>query len=408
MNVDYIIFYEHASRELEADIRLKLELDKFGFKGVVLPIHYNRYINVLKYNPKIIILPFLYKFNDSHFIRYFRIMKPSIVIINMHSEQIGTTDSQKRMMPLDEKSKRVFHFVWGKHFKNLLIQQGVSKDSIFAYGSIRNDLLFQYDNIDKNDKSILIPTSFSMTFVDKKYIESAIKKRNINREIFMKGLSFRFKSRNKFFRIIYELSIKKPKYTIKLCPHPYVDLKEYTYKFCEINNIKKLPHNVLVERNGSIAKAMSDCEFIIVWHSTSILEAYIMKKKILQLAPIDFPVDEQLQYMKYIPIGKNVNDCVTFLENKSFHNLDLDEYIKDIYGQLDGKASTRIANKIKEFIINYSEIEGNKLAIFNLKIKLLFKSLYVDLVKNILRKSKLLDKIFPTYKGIMEDFKEVR
>lgn len=408
MKIDYIIFYEHIARELEANIMLKKKLDNKGLKGVILPIHFNTYINVLKYQPRVIILPFLYKYDDSYFAKVMKKFNKNLIIVNLHSEQIGNKESQSRMMPLDEKSKNVYHFVWGDFFKNLLIKDGVPEEIVFSYGSIRNDLLIRYKERPINPKKVLIPTSFSMTFVDSSYIEAAIKGRNIERAQFLESIEFRRKSRDEFFKIINSVANTLSDYEFVLRPHPYTDLLQYENTFCEVNLINEIPKNITIERKGSIAEALSSCSSVIVWHSTSVLEAQIMGKKVFQLVPIEFGEDDYMKYMDYVQRGKNEEDCINFLKSNKNDNLSFNNYINYIYGEVDGNASERVANKIHELLNNIDYQNSNSLENFLLYIKLFIKSISVDFSKNLLLKIGLLDKIKPRFKGILEDHIEIK
>ena len=137
-DVDYVIYYEHIAREFESVKNLKEKLDLLGFNGVVLPIHFNRYSNIIKYKPKLVILPFFYSRKTVIADLYDRLYL-NVKFLNLHSEQIFDETTKYFQQPQDDFSVNSYHISWGERFANLLIESGVKKDLIFKSGSIRND-----------------------------------------------------------------------------------------------------------------------------------------------------------------------------------------------------------------------------------------------------------------------------
>ena len=132
--IDYIIYYEHVSRELEGVKRLHERLKEKHLRGVVLPIHFNIYTNILKYKPKIIITPFFYNENTPKHIKMFKEMYNNVLVLNLHSEQITNESTVKYKLPQDIISKNVFHASWGEKYKEKLIEIGVPEKNIFVTG----------------------------------------------------------------------------------------------------------------------------------------------------------------------------------------------------------------------------------------------------------------------------------
>ncbi len=403
IKVDYVIFYEHVTRELESVERVKLYLDSMGYKGVILPIHYNRYFNVLRFKPKVVVVPYLYSKHNSTYMRYKKLYK-GVQCLNLHSEQISNENTVDFLLPSDDYSRGVYHISWGDKFAKELKQIGIEKSKIFITGSIRNDSIIDHKKeIEDISNNILVPTSFSLTMVSEEYIENLTQA--MDRKKLDRNIEFMRKSRDAFFKIIYKLSQKLSLKNFHLRPHPHVDIDIYKQIFMEINQISKIPSNIIIERKGSIQKFFSKGDKIIAWHSTSILEGSMMKKDVAILAPIEFPKHMYMDFMDYIKILKTEKDIFNFIANKNKKESLLDNYIYNNFYKIDGLSSLRVAGVIASIIEEKKEEVQIKSKIYFCLLLLNF--LIKDTFKNILLKLNVLDKLNKNYKGIIEDCVEI-
>lgn len=409
MRVDYILYYEHVERELDSLLILKNKLKEYNLSGVILPIHYNIYKNILKYSPKVIILPFLYDWEDSFIANAYRKLDSNTIIFDLHSEQIGNNDFQDFMLPKKVKDKNIYHFVWGEFFYKLLISNGIKENNVFITGSIRNDLIFNKIGLSYQSNKVLIPTSFSLTFASEDYITNIIKSRGLDKDKFIETVSFHKKTRDAFFEEIYLTSLNLKNYQFILRPHPYVDINEYTKYFLFINKIDMMPKNIIIERSRSIAEAMVSCEYIIGWNSTSLLEGSILKKKVIQLIPFEIHSGIKMDFQNMFPICKNHNELIDLLTNyyEFSNDIGVKNYINNVYSEIDGKVADRMALRIHEILNN---IYKNKSKHINFKFKLflIYKVITIDLPKTFLHKMGLLHKFKLSYRGILNDNREYK
>lgn len=401
--IDFIIFYEHIAREFDSVELLHSYMSFLGFSGVVLPVHFNRYKYVLKYNPKIIVAPYYYSKYDV-FDNYLKLY-PDTVLINLHSEQISSKLSAAHMLPNDEKTRNVLHCVWGKNFAKQLIESGVDKSKIFITGSIRNDLTYFLSHKSQEpSNTILAPTSFSLSFLDKNETDDLItifKDKNKVDEL----IDFTKKSRDAFFKIIYKFSLlsKTGSEKILLRPHPHVSLSEYERKFCEVNGLNCLPDNIIINRDGSIQENIAHCKKLIAWNSTSALEAAMMKKKVVLLVPYAFPDFMDCDFLYYFPIANDEKSLQKHIINSEIDPR-VDDYLSDTYYEIDGKTHIRIGKILSDCIIRCKK-NHNK----NIRYMLYFFIKYVlyDIPKNILHRIGILGKLYPYYRGILMDDKTI-
>jgi surface carbohydrate biosynthesis protein len=396
-NIDFIIFYEHVARELESDKLLYNYLCHLGYTGVVLPIHFNRYVNLLRYQPKLIIMPFLY--NQTKEADLYKELYPDVQILNLHSEQISSKLSEGHMLPRHEKTRNCYHISWGEDFAKQLHKSGVSSQNIFVTGSIRNDLISVYKN-SLSEKIILIPTSFSLSFITEEEKQDYINNKTfIDEKHTEEIINFTKNTRDAFFKIIYEFSTSiSNEYTIILRPHPHVGISEYIKCFLEINSLKELPDNIKVIREGAVQSAIAKCECVISQGSTTALEAAMMSKRTFLLMPYKLPDEMYCEFMDYFPKATNFSELLELFKETEI-NPALKNYLFRTYFKLDGKSFIRVSKVVQKILEEKLPNRINRKKI----LKPLLKILFVDLPKNILLHFGLLGKIFSFYRGITED-----
>ena len=299
--------------------------------------------------------------------------------------------------PQDKYAREVEHICWGECFAKSLVQNGVDKNNIYLTGSIRNDGMVLNKN-NENKEDILICTSFSNTFVTPKYIDIVLDQHDMDRKKYLKKIEITKQMRDAYFKDINQFAGKNPKKTIILRPHPYVELKDYEECYLSVNNLKKLPTNILIKREGSVHEAISKASTVICWQSGVLLDSSIMQKKVYLLEPFDIPDFMKVQFSKNFTKIKSLTE----IYDNNLNQDDINSYIEYIYGKVDGKSSDRVASLICHLI--YNNFNGFK----NINLKKFFTLLlssYKDLVIILLKKINLLSSLFPLYNGVSEDEK---
>jgi|GEM_PF-3279319 len=398
--IDYIIFYEHVAREYESVLRLQSKLNTRGLKGVVLPIHYWRYASIAFFKPKCVVMPFLYGRDIDQHLKIQKVYGETL-IININSEQILDNNSKKSNLPKDTYSRSATQCVWGERFAKELINCGVDKRNIFHTGSIRHDILNELKK-EKNSshEAILIPTSFSKTFVSPEYVE----KINLDKQTLKERIKHVTQIRNIFFKDILDLANRYNEKIFTLRPHPYVELEHYKKVFLEVNNEKKLPENIIIERDGTIQEALVSVEKVISWFTTTIVDAYLMNKEIMIYDPIDSTEKINSELFRLTPKANSFKKIEEFVssESNSQSISALDSYIKHVYGTIDGRATDRLSYLIHAKVQKKKHGKKiNKIEYF----KALLKTVYIDGAKYLLLKLGILGNFVPFYSGIQEDHK---
>lgn len=141
-----IIFYEHVSREYDACVNLKTEIEKqsdvevfiYSFQFQVL----DSYLLSLKRKIDMIVIPYAYKESSILPIAALINKTPKPYILNLHHEQIGGEFNEHRLFPVDDYTKNhIIHLVWTNWFKEKLIKEGINENLIYVTGNIRTDIL---------------------------------------------------------------------------------------------------------------------------------------------------------------------------------------------------------------------------------------------------------------------------
>ena len=104
--IDVLILIEHKSRELESASLIKFFLEKKGFTVIIDSIKFHKESVVLKYKPKIAIVPWVYSNKELDLFRNFNRFGPDTIIVNMHHEQISNDGSDAFIVPKDDAKKQ--------------------------------------------------------------------------------------------------------------------------------------------------------------------------------------------------------------------------------------------------------------------------------------------------------------
>jgi len=397
--VDFVLFYEHVPREFSSVMRLKKVLESQGLRGVIFPKHFYKYLAVVAFNPRVIVLPYLYsERNDQHLM--FESVYGEIPVLNLHSEQLHDETTKAFQMPHDDYARCCFHISWGERFADALKDHGVPVDLIFKAGSIRNDDTFFKSRMKSDGFRVLIPTAFSKTFVSEEYIKKLTALDAIDEEMYLEKVEYTRKVRDCFFRDVFKLSLDNRNVQFVFRPHPYVELDEYEKVFCRVNGVSSLPSNVKVERNGSVQNDIASALKVITWYSSTALDAYLMGRDVIVYEPVETPQYMKIGFMDYFKSTSDIVGLDSFLNSPVTEiNECIDSYIGEVYGDVDGRSCERVASVIRKIARNDDVLRVNK----RVYIIMLLKVLYIDIPKVILNKLGILPLFKPFYKGVQHD-----
>ncbi|WP_165173305.1 hypothetical protein [Adlercreutzia sp. ZJ242] len=136
-----IVFFEHKMRELPALRRLRDELVRRGHAVNIYSIAfewYDAYRRAKKNGIDVLLVPWCYRSEQFWRFSPFYEVNSNVKMINLHHEQITPKLTECVLMPRDEAACMYpYHFCWTEHFKQGLIDSGVSKERAFVVGNLR-------------------------------------------------------------------------------------------------------------------------------------------------------------------------------------------------------------------------------------------------------------------------------
>jgi len=407
IRLDYVLYVEHRVRELGMAILINYYLNQFNINGVILPVHFNKYKNLVRYYPKLVAFPFCYSRKNEEFQRCSD-MYGDLIQLNLHQEQITTKEGQEYMLPSDDYSRDVYHIAWGCDFAKRLVASGVKPYKIFITGSPRHDLFFVQKRLTKSDVGtilgidsskpwILVAENFSAAFSTDDYINKIA---DNGFPTYKKNLKLVKKSRDKFVQIIFAYAKNNPDVQIIYRPHPMVSISSYKELFSNLCK-ENLP-NLIILREYSVNTWFNLCDSVITWTSTTALEAASFGKRVVLLHPAEVPSNYDMEWLKFFPIAHDLFELDQFLKaSENNDNERLSQYLKKTYGETDGLASLRIALAIRYLL---QSVQLNQKIVLKEYIKNINKAFYVDMTKYCLMKMNLLHKLKPFYAGLLDDY----
>lgn len=403
--IDVLIYFEHISRELDSCFMLKYQLDRVGISSKVLPIHRNRYLNIIKYKPKMIIVPFLFADKIDRLLADFNDCYGEVQCLNLHHEQFYNDMTKSHFMPKNKMARSVYHLSWTKSFADDLIENGVEENKILILGNARTDNFYikpskkVLDFKNGYNKLIFIPTSFSWAFVEEDYF---LIKAKLDPIKFRKQKDLTLKTIDIFFRSIREIASSHEDMIFVLRPHPFEDIDKYTASLKSVCEAP-LEKNIRIIREGNVYDWLAISDLVIGWITTVSMEATLFNRKNIIFQPVKLDSEMQTEFItKYDEIIDNKNKLEQIIENIDNYepnNLNLKQYVTKAFGCADGNVNMRIAVDVKN-IISSSDFNPNNSS------KLLnnfFKAFRIDFFKNIFIRLNLLPIYNSMYSGLMED-----
>lgn len=287
---DFVIFYEHRTRELESVCLLKEELRNRGYcVRVANTLFWRAFSTFLFYRPKVLVVPWLYGDQEVAFFNRFPV--PVRKIVNLQCEQIYTPHDREdpKIYPQGE-AKKAFHICWGKKEKEYLSEAGIPKNKLLLTGSISMDIdrpmfhsffmsrheLAQKYRLDEASPWNLFISSFS-------YVGLSEERLHEIEQVFPFAFELEDisgKTRSILLKWFEKYAVSHPETIFIYRPHPSERQdSELTALACRIRNFRVI--------NGeSVRQWIFCCDKINNWYSTSINDVCFLGKNSSTLRPV--------------------------------------------------------------------------------------------------------------------------
>ncbi len=352
--MDFVIYFEHETRELQNCMLIKKGLSKKGFSVELVQVKtYRAILYKTLIRPKVLIVPYCYSDRDvKEFVPYNN--RNPVKIINLQWEQVLSNAWEKLGYHNPRgTAKDVYHVTWGPKTKERLTKNNVNKNNILLTGAIHLDFLkshFRHYFLSKEELSIIYKIDKTKKWV--LYISSFVFS-SLNEDKLIE-LKERFRKEtektcgNEIVDSMFELTKRSREKTLdwvdKLLesedivfiyrPHPS-EKKEMS----DILKLKeKYPNKFDYIAEYSVSQWIMACDISTTWFSTSIIEAYYADKPCFVIRPIGFPEDKDCLIFRGSEI---IDDYETFREKILQSDVNSCEYqfplnkslITDYYGE---------------------------------------------------------------------------
>lgn len=318
MRLDYLIIYEHASRELETDCYLASILKHRGYKVKIIN---RKYLWRVFLDPKVIITPYLYGDNDVHEFTGF-ISGRKRAIVDLQYEQVynkARLDSD--FSKPSALSSLATHICWGQKTRERMAKEGVLLDNLPVTGAIsldfnrpqlhpllktKKELSTEFD-LDISKKWHLFISSFVYSSLSKSAIDVIEKK--IPR--YGPFVEVTCESQKNVLGWIIQMAKKHPDQEFIYRPHP----NEFDTPL--VKSLEDASSNIRVISNYSIRQWVAVCDTCSNWFSTSIADCFFAKRPCCVLRPITIPREFEIEILEGCKTISTIEEYDAFLSSDS-------------------------------------------------------------------------------------------
>lgn len=314
MKCDFLIFYEHASREMETDCYLAALLEQRGYRVKIIN---RRYLWRVFLNPKVIITPFLYGDKDVHEFTGF-LSGRKRAIIDLQYEQIyNDARLQSDFSKPSVLASLATHICWGRSTRERLLEAGVNGNLLPVTGAISMDFnrpsmrsflknkeqLAHEFNIDDRKPWHLFISSFVHGSLNKSALEG------LERKIpgYLPFVNVSLESQRVIVSWLKQMAKKHPEIVFIYRPHP----NEHDTDI--IKDIVNTSENIKVIPYYSIRQWVAVCETSSNWFSTSIADCFFAERSSCVLRPIPIPEKFEVKVLEGCEMLHTVEEYDKFL-----------------------------------------------------------------------------------------------
>ena len=352
---EFVIFYEHRTRELESVCLLKEELCRRGYRvRVANTLFWRAFSTFLFYRPEVLVVPWLYGDREVAFFNNFRV--PVHKIVNLQCEQIYTPyDREDPKIYPQGAAKKAFHVCWGEKEMKYLAEAGIPENKLLLTGAVSMDMdrpmfhsfflprheLAQKYGLDETRPWNLFISSFSYVGLSDERLEEikqvfpfAFELADISRE-----------TRDILLAWFEEYAVSHPETVFIYRPHPG------ERKDRKLAALERRVRNFRVIAEESVRQWIFCCDKINNWYSTSINDVCFLGKNSSTLRPVFIPTfmdNEELTQEKFITTYEEF-ERFNESENKG-PSEELIKIVRQYYRYDETPAYIKLADSLEEIL----------------------------------------------------------
>lgn len=386
--IDFLISYEHKSRELESILLIKIELEKRGYSVLLHGLYdkdFDKYHSLKKINPRVVIVPAAYDLGILSCFAY-NLVGLKNKIVNLQWEQILTVKEEADINGYHNPkgiAKQVVHLCWGPKIKKRLINSGVSSNNTIVTGPVHLDLLrpefedffisrgklASQFHLDISKRWILFVSSFSFCNLSEIQLSNIADSYGKDDTDYFR--SFSIKSKNEILNWFERLLKEDSNRILIYRPHP-----EEIGKDSRLIELTSKYPNFRVISEYALKHWVKASDYIYNWYSTSMADIYFSNKPCQILRPIKIREDQEVSIFENAQFITSFEEFMRCVMNPCYNNpLDLN-IMKGYYDlELDGKPSySKVCDTLEEvyhnksYNISYSLLLRLKAAIIDIRV----------------------------------------
>lgn len=352
-SIDFLILYQHKSREIDTVCLLKYELERRGYNVQLASVY--RYKCKMYCGAKVIVAPFLY--HNDNFRLFYNHAGFYDKVVNLQSEQVFSNEDEANVncyMNPKDAAKQAVHLCWGENQKLRLIAAGVDEKKIFVTGAIQLDMvkpplssmympksqLADIFHIDEKKIWTLFISSFACDTLSGDVLKGFIEGGSAIEEFQNIAMISKSKAIVWFEKYVQEY----PDRIFIYRPHPaeLMDIK--------LTELSQKYDNFKVIDSYNIKQWINSCENIISWYSTSVAEVYYARKNCVIIRPVEIPTALDVSIYKNAIMCKDYDNMVAQLDQPVFP---IDSRLLDRYYYVDNEyAFVRVCDILERVYAN--------------------------------------------------------
>lgn len=303
--------WEHTHRELLASI---LILRRLRADGVVAHLQHAREL-AGRAEREVVLLPFYY--DDSDLSKYlYRLDLSRRWVVNLAYEQMHFRCGRGYLMPDGRFAReQMLHCAWGPRFESLLVEHGVAPERIRRirhprfgiYGApslLRGREALAADfGLDPGKRWILVPYNFNLAYIKPELRASLEARGYALSDEFLAGVAT---ARDAFTPMVRALADAYPDHEVILRVHPA------GYEAAALYEAEgRARDNLHVIADYDVAEWIRACALVIVWNSTTSMEAVLAGTPVIAYEPEPFSERFDYDVNRIIPTFSKLDDILS-------------------------------------------------------------------------------------------------
>ncbi len=354
MALDFLILYEHVSREYESDMLLKLALEKRGYTCEIRQLLDRKKLRYFTYKkPKVLVASCLYD-NEGINSHVYNNIGHCEKAVNLHWEQmLSDTQEEGDWFNMSGNAKKCVQTCWGEKTAKRLQLHGMASKNTAVTGAVMMDFLRpEFNGYFKDKKTLCAEFNLDASKHLHLYVSSfgyaSMSEAEIEELSAMAGTDFTgFATTNKT-----SMEQTLAWFDKHLTKHPEIELvyrrHPSEWQSEELLALEKKHKNFHVIFSDSVKQWIVVADSISIWMSTAIAEVYMAGKSchILRPVPIEHEYDPVIyKNAKYIT---NYSDFCDAMAQKSTDFPIEKDIIEGYFDQGEKPAYIRMCDLLEE------------------------------------------------------------